>query len=320
MTAASEATPVAPARRPVRPFYWSIRRELWENRAVYLAPLAVAAVLLAGFLYASHSLPHELRTAMSPAAAVSPPAAPGHTGASTVTPARKAQFAIVIPYAATSFAVLATVTLVGIFYALGAFYGERRDRTVLFWKSLPVSELTTVLSKAAITLIVLPLVAIGVAVATQLLMLAWSIGVVALAGLDPADLWGRTHLPAIMTITVYGFATLAIWWAPVAGWLLLVSSWAKRMTVLWAVAPPAALSLFEFLAFRTDHLWRLITGRLHGGDDAFQSPPSGPGFDIDRLIPDPLRFASDPGVWGGLAFFAACLAACVWLRRRREPI
>lgn len=323
MSAASET---APARRRVRPFYWSVRRELWENRAVYLAPLAVAAVALAGFLFASHGLAQELRVALGQASGTAHETFSmmternGAKVTTTLSPSRTAGFAIVIPYAATSFAVLVTTTLVGIFYALGALYGERRDRTVLFWKSLPVSDTTTVLSKAVIPLIVLPLVGIAVALATQLLMLAWSFAVVSLAGLDPAELLTRTHIAAIFAITVYGFATLAIWWAPIAGWLLLVSAWAKRMTVLWAVAPPAALSLFEFLAFRTDRLWRLITTRLHGGDNAFQAPPSGPHFDIDRLLPDPLRFLSDPGVWGGLVFFAACLAACVWLRRRRDPI
>jgi ABC-2 type transport system permease protein len=336
MTLASEATPAAPAPHRVRPFYWSIRRELWENRAIYLAPLAVAAVVLAGFLYASHGLPQELRTAMSPAAAAHaapmnappplPPAGVGvpHAGVtvtnSTMTLAQRAEFALIIPYAAAAFAILVTATLVGVFYALGALYGERRDRSVLFWKSLPVSDLTTVLSKTAITLIALPLVAVAVAVATQLLMLAWSAGVVAAAGLHPADLWGRTHLRAIWPITIYGIVTLTIWWAPVAGWLLLVSAWAKRTTFLWAVAPPAAISLFEVIALRSDHVWRLIMSRLHGGGEAFQPLPHGGRFDIDRLQPDPVRFITDPGVWGGLIFLALCVAAAAWLRRRRDPI
>ena len=57
------------------------------------------------------------------------------------------------------------------FYCLDALYGERRDRSILFWKSLPVSDLTTVLSKASIPIVVLPLLTFAVTVATQLIML-----------------------------------------------------------------------------------------------------------------------------------------------------
>ena len=32
-----------------RPLYWSVRRELWENRSIYIAPLIVAAVQVFGF-------------------------------------------------------------------------------------------------------------------------------------------------------------------------------------------------------------------------------------------------------------------------------
>jgi ABC-2 type transport system permease protein len=322
MSAASDTLPAQATRRPTRPFYWSLRRELWENRAIYLAPLVVAAVVLAAFLYASKGLPHELRTAMSPAAAAPAAAAPVIAGRHTVqlTPAQKAEMALVIPYAAAAFAALATATIVGVFYALGALYGERRDRTVLFWKSLPVSDLTTVLSKACVALVVLPLVAIATALATQLVMLAWSSAVVGSAGFGVGDLWPRLHLSSIWMLVVYGFATMAVWWAPVAGWLLLVSAWARRMTFLWAVAPPAAVCLFERVAFGTTHAWDFLMHRLHGMGEGLRASPTGAGFDIDRLSPDPVGFVATPGVWGGLVFLAACLAACVWLRRRRDPI
>src|ERR1700733_15667053 len=45
-----ESQRMAPATASAtRPFYWSVRRELWEHRSIYIAPMAVAAVALFGF-------------------------------------------------------------------------------------------------------------------------------------------------------------------------------------------------------------------------------------------------------------------------------
>ena len=64
-----------------------------------------------------------------------------------------------------------TAFLVGVFYCLDALHGERRDRSILFWKSLPVSDLTTVLAKASVPCRVLPPRAFALALATQLMLL-----------------------------------------------------------------------------------------------------------------------------------------------------
>ena len=99
--------------------YWSVRRELWENRSIYIAPLAVAAVMLFGFLIATIG-----------------------RAVATADPARRAA----VLAEPTSFAaglIMAAAFLVGVFYSLEALHSERRDRSILFWKSLPVSDLTT---------------------------------------------------------------------------------------------------------------------------------------------------------------------------------
>jgi len=109
--------------------YWSVRRELWENRSIYIAPLAVAAVFLFGFLISTIHLPGKMRAA------------------SALDPLRQHEL-IAQPYLIASGLMMLTTLVVGVFYCLDALYGERRDRSILFWKSLPVSDLTTVLSKA----------------------------------------------------------------------------------------------------------------------------------------------------------------------------
>ncbi len=131
---------------------------------------------------------------------------------------------------------MVTAFIVGIFYCLDALHGERRDRSILFWKSLPVSDLTTVLSKASIPLVVLPLLAfvdhrrhaVDHAAAEQ----PWSCWA---SGLSVATLW--THLPLFQMSLMLLYHLLAVhglWYAPIYGWLLLVSGWARRAPFLWA--------------------------------------------------------------------------------------
>src|SRR5437773_5399331 len=121
-----------------RPFQWSVRRELWENRSIYIAPLIVAMVVLFGFLISTIGLPERRRAVLL--------LDPGKTRA-----------AIKAPYTIAAIMLILTAFIIGVFYCLDALYGERRDRSILFWKSLPVSDLTTLLSKATIPLVILPL-------------------------------------------------------------------------------------------------------------------------------------------------------------------
>src|SRR4029077_3603918 len=108
----------------VRPLYWSVRRELWENRSIYIAPLIVAVVVLFGFLLSTIGLPERRRAVL------------------LLDPA-KARAAIDMPYNVAAMMLIFTASIVGVFYCLDALHGERRDRSILFWKSLPVSDLTT---------------------------------------------------------------------------------------------------------------------------------------------------------------------------------
>jgi ABC-2 type transport system permease protein len=301
-----------------RPFYWSVRRELWENRSVYIAPLAVGGVAMLGFLFGMFRLPNAI-LALSAAQAAARAAGPADLAATRA--ATRAVRALAMPYDFSAGVIILTGLIVAVFYCLGALHGERRDRSILFWKSLPVSDLTTVLSKAAVPLVIQPIVVLPIVLAVHLVMLLLSAVILLSRGLDPAVLW--TNLPLIqMWLTMaYGLVVLSLWYVPIAGWLLLVSAWARRVPMLWALAAPLGLCLFEFLAFHTRYLWSLLVWRLNGGfAEAFTVGGLGrvPVSRLDQL--DPLRFLTNPGLWSGLVFGAACLAACVWLRRRREPI
>ena len=94
------------------------------------------------------------------------------------------------------------------FYCLDALHGERRDRSILFWKSLPVSDLTTVLSKASIPLVILPLLTFAITVATQLIMLLLSSAVLLASGLSVATLWTQLSLFQMSLMLLYHLVTV----------------------------------------------------------------------------------------------------------------
>jgi ABC-2 type transport system permease protein len=151
----------------------------------------------------------------------------------------------VMPYGHTGWLMMMTAFLVGVFYSLDALYGERRDRSILFWKSLPVSDVTTVLSKASIPLVVLPVLVIGITVATHLIMLLISTGVLILSGINPMTLWTQLPLLQMELVLIYGVIVLALGQAPLFAGLLLISGWARRTAFLWAVLPPLAVCFIE---------------------------------------------------------------------------
>src|SRR6202158_1102046 len=169
-TQASAPAVISATRR----MYWSVRRELWENRSLYLAPLAVAALILVASLIGTIHLPAKL----------SDPA---------LDPMQQQEL-IEQPYTFAALLLMFTSLVVGVFYCVDALQGERRDRSILFWKSLPVSDLTTVLAKASIPLIVLPLITWVITVVTQTMMLL--LGSARLLGSDTgiAGLWTRVSL------------------------------------------------------------------------------------------------------------------------------
>jgi ABC-2 type transport system permease protein len=294
---------IAPAAMAAtRPMYWSVRRELWENRSIYIAPLAVAAVILFGFLMSTITLPSRMRAVLA------------------LDPAKQ-RAAIHMPYDIAAFLILLTSIIVGVFYCLEALHGERRDRSILFWKSLPVSDLTTVLSKASIPLVVLPLLIFPIIVTTQVIMLLLSTAVLLGSGVSPATLWTNLPLFKMELALLYCLTAIALWHAPIYAWLLLVSGWARRATILWAVLPWLAIGVFGKIAFNSSHFGYWLRYRFIGWfTQALDMQPRGsaPMDPLTSLAPG--KFLGTPGLWLGLIVAAAFLAAAVRLRRYREPI
>jgi ABC-2 type transport system permease protein len=287
-----------------RPFFWSVRREIWENRSIYIAPAATAVVVLVGLLIGGINLPHRVGQVV------------------WAFDTTKRVMAAAVPFTAASVVILLASFIVAFFYCLGALQGERRDRSILFWKSLPVSDLTTVLAKAAIPLVVLPLVTFAVVVVTHLIILVGSFVILPRVGLPATALLTGFPLLKNWLALLYILACFALWQAPIWGWLMLVSGWARRASFLWAILPPLAVSAFERIAFGTAYVDAILRDRFTGAlTAAFGSMLDGKGHPaIDPEHLDPMKFVSSPGLWIGLVVAAALFAAVVWQRRYRTPI
>jgi ABC-2 type transport system permease protein len=184
-----------------------------------------------------------------------------------------------------------------------------------------VSNVATVLSKAFVPFVALPVVIFAIAVVTQIIMLVLGSAVLAANGMSAAVLW--SHWPIFQTslVLLYGLVAMTLWYAPIYGWLLLVSSWARSMAILWAVLPPLGLCIAERIAADTTFFSSLVDYRLNGFlSEAFHySKGTNPLVDPLALL-TPARFLSSPGLWIGLVVGVALLAGAVWLRRNREPI
>lgn len=283
-----------------QPFYWSVRREFWENRLIYLAPLAAAVVFLIAFLINLITLRYRMH---------------GRTWAISVGDVEK-PFAL--PHELSAALIMGIALVVGIFYSLDALYGERRDRSILFWKSMPVSDLTTVLSKFAIPLLIIPVLSYAIAVVTQFIMLLLASMVLVGSGANIAALWTQQSFFRSTLELFYHMLTIhGLWYAPLYAWLLLVSAAAPRAPFVWAVLPPFVIWGVEKIAFNTTYFLSLLKVRLMGPPDPEMTMSKNADF-MSTLIPH--HFFDQPGLWAGLAVAAVFLAIAVRLRRYRGPI
>ena len=278
-------------------FYWSVRRELWENRLIYIAPLAAAAIFLVTFVIHTILLRYRMH------------------GIWPVDAARLPH-GLNLPYELSAALIMGVAMVVGLFYTLDALYGERRDRSILFWKSMPVSDLTTVLSKLAIPLLVIPVLSFAIAVVTQFIMLLLASTVLVGSGANIAALWAQQSIFRFSLELFYHMLTVhGLWYAPLYAWLLLVSAAAPRAPFVWAVLPPFMIWGVEKMAFNTTYFLSLLKVRLTGAPDP--EMPRNADF-MSMLIPH--HFFGQPGLWAGLAVAAVFLAIAVRLRRYRGPI
>jgi len=285
---------------------WLVRREFWENRAIWMIPAVFGGLLLLAALFGRVSIPQLTSPQESRAAA--------------------AAFLGII--GATFFVVMSVYST---WYLLDCLYTDRRDRSILFWKSLPISDATTVLVKLLVGMIIIPLVYFAAADATALLA-AFILSIRVRASIG-SSLWNGDVWVQMQVLWIYVVVTAAIWYLPVAGWLMLVSAWAKRAVILWAVLPPLLLYILERVFFGSKIVGQIIMRRLnglpsvsindprylwtHGGDVVDNAAAT--STNVWQLL-NPSGFFTSAETWLGVAVGAALIFAAIQLRTRRSEI
>jgi ABC-2 type transport system permease protein len=284
---------------------WLIRREFWENRAIWMIPAVFGGLLLLAALFGQVSIPRLTSPKESEEAA---------------------DFFLVV-VGAMFYLVMGVYST---WYLLDCLYTDRRDRSILFWKSLPISDANIVLCKLLVGMIIVPLVYFAAADATALLA-AFILSIRARASIG-SSLWNGDVWWQVQVLWMYAIATTAVWYLPVAGWLMLVSASAKRAVILWAVLPPLLLYILERVFFGTHTVGHIIARRLTGlpsvsfngsnhvwREGALVDNGDSPIPSVWHLI-NPSGFFSSAEVWIGAAVGVALIVVAIQLRMRRSEI
>ena len=175
------------------------------------------------------------------------------------------------------------MAILTVFYSLDSLYAERKDKSILFWRSLPITDAEAVLSKLLTVIIVIPLVTIAAIIVTHLVNLSVSSVWIAIKGGDAGHLvWGSVALLDNWTAATIVTFSCALWMSPFIGWFLFVSAFAKRMPLLMAFMPLILVPLIELIVFRSSYFAEAVFGR-GGMMPLFRGMDMEAFFDEDRI-------------------------------------
>ena len=295
-----------------------IRREIWEHRSIYVTPIAIAVVVslvsLAGMVTMS-AFDKEVNMALF--------------GASNIAGDAERRAALTVYFLGTSWVFLFALAILTTFYALDSLYAERKDKSILFWRSLPITDAETVVSKLLTAVIVLPLVTVATIIATHIVNLViTSIWVMFKGGSAAHLIWGSVPLldnwAAALIVTLAG----AIWMSPFIGWFLFVSAFTKRSPLLMAFMPLIIIPIIEWIFFRSKLFASAVFGR---GEliPLFREMDVEHFFDEERMQVNEAmvsllahidlgKFLVSPSVWAGIVVCALFATAAIYVRRYRD--
>ena len=295
-----------------------IKREIWEHRSIYVTPIAIASIVtlgvLAGIMFAS-GFAAELDVAIF--------------GAQNIADVPERKAILIAFFLGTSWIFIVALAILTTFYCLDSLYAERKDKSILFWRSLPVTDAETVISKLVTALLVIPTVTIVAIIATHLINLGVTTIWVMMKGADAGLLiWGSVALfdnwlAAFIVVLAAGF-----WMSPFIGWFLLVSAYTKRAPLLMAFLPLILIGLLEGIIFRTHVFAENVLAR---GDGL----PIFRDMDVDRFFDeeqwrvaegatsllahvDVVQFLTSPGMWAGLLVCGLLSTGAIYVRRFRD--
>lgn len=345
MNAAIDTADRAPARPAVthstHKLKLLLKREFWEHKGGFFwAPIWASAISLLFTLMALGMAEYVLRS---------------HNGihingkttingldlgalTSQMSPEDMAQLsqAISMSTATAMFWPLLVLGFVVFFYCLGSLFDERKDRSVLFWKSLPVSDRDTVLSKLASALLIAPAIATAIGILCMVAYLLLLSVFVLIHGANPFTLlWHPGNLLANAGVAIAALPIYALWALPSVGWLMLCSAWAKSKPFLWAIMVPVftgvLVSWFDLMSvfnLGSSWIWRNVIAHVLGGvfpgTWLFEMNPTmlqtrtDASLDHMAVLKGMYTVLATPQLWIGVVAGIAMIIAAIRLRRWRD--
>ena len=315
---------------------WLIKREFWEHKGGFFwAPIVFGAIMV---LLVMLSL---LVMMFGGDKTAQMNGMPLWDFFASMTDLQKADFARIsvmswYGIASTTFSLLFGFT--AFFFCLNALFDERKDRSILFWKSLPVTDEATVISKAVFATLAAPAIALGVTLITSVLALLLTCIILTIK--DVALVGALLSSPVTYLVPLQWIAILpiyALWALPTVGWLLMVGAWARSKPLLWAVLIPVLAyglitwlnKLFQFgwdLAwFQSQVVLRVLLSGVPGSwfklqplllnDDRPQLMLSGHALE---MLSQSWQLVGTANVWIGVAAGAAMIYAASRIRRWKD--
>lgn len=296
-----------------------IKREIWEHRSIWVTPAAIAVIVtlsvLASLMFAS-GFTAELDIAIF--------------GAQNLAGDPERQAALTAFFLGTSWIFLVALMFLTVFYCLDSLYAERKDKSILFWRSLPVTDAETVISKLITAIIVIPTVAVLGIIATHIVnLIIASIWVSAKGGDGAMLIWGSVSFIDNWLAAFVVVLASAIWASPFIGWFLLVSAYTKRSPLLMAFMPLILIVLLEKIIFRTHVFAESVLARDGDSLPIFRTADIERFIETDEwrvgegashLLPhlDIAQFLMSPPMWAGVLVCALLSTGAIYVRRFRD--
>ncbi len=293
-----------------------VKRELWEHRSLYLTPAVIALLMSLGTITG--------QTIFSAFGQVVDLALLG--GGNLGENERAAAVTAVMSFVTVFFVI--GMWILTVFYALDALYAERKDRSILFWRSIPCTDFETVLSKLLTALIVIPLITFAFVIVTHLIVLLTSSIWISIQGGDGGHMiWSAAPLLDNWLATLIFLIAVPLWSSPFIGWFLFISAFTKRGPFMMAVLPLFILPMLERIVFGSTvvaeafyvRAWQIPLFKGINPTDFFDERSNSVPEAISLLDAMNLSgFLTSASFWTGIIVCGLFTTAAIYVRRYRD--
>ncbi len=297
-----------------------VKREYWENRgSIFLSPAIIAAVLAAIMILGTITGDTFVETHHGEINLWDkfPQAVEEFNNIEEEKRTQAIQISLYAPRILFGFVMM----LICLFYCLGSLYDERKDKSILFWKSLPVSDTATVLSKFVSVCFMIPIVYFAVVAAFQVFLLVYGTVLAWFGGSLGVNVWTSSNLFGVLFNSLFSFVVATLWLAPLWAWFMFASAWAKKVAFLWGTLPIFMVAIAEGWIFRSSHFIEMVGERVARGFTTLNSDMHflvGKDMFDEHYVAKWYEVLGESGFWIGLIVAAGFLAGAIYTRRHRD--